>query len=317
MVDAPQDRKPGSLPADVLAPARILIVDDDPASARPVVEAVAELGHEVELATNWTDAVRGFGDAVDLVLMDAVMPMVDGFKLTRVLRERAQSYTPILFLTGLDDVASKQRGMSVGADDFLSKPVDPMELRVRLAAMLRIRRLTQALEAERRGYARLAHVDELTGVPNRRSYDERLAVELEQARSSGRPLSLLLVDIDHFKQINDTLGHAVGDEVLAFTGALLRELTRREDLVFRYGGEEFAVLARDTERERARVLAERVRAAFETRSASTSAGRRSCSLGLATYDPDSGEAPDGARLFARADAKLYEAKQSGRNRVGS
>lgn len=295
-----------------LGRAKVLIVDDDALGASHVAAAVSDLGHEAIIATHWTEAMRSFGDDVDLVLMDAVMPDVDGFKLTKILRGRASSYTPILFLTALGDVAAKELGVSVGADDFLTKPLDRVELRMRMTAMLRIRRLTQELEAQRRNYARLAHVDQLTGVPNRRSYDERLAAELALARVSGQPLSLLLVDIDHFKAVNDTHGHAVGDELLAFMGELLNETTRRDDWAFRYGGEEFVVLARDTERRAATILAERIRELFEARSPQTSAGARTCSIGVAIYDPELDEAED---LFDTADANLYRAKRSGRNLV--
>ena len=301
--------------------ARLLIVDDDLVAAGVVAEALRTLGHQTIVATQWTEAVRNFGPQIDLVLMDAVMPTVDGFKLTRILRSRALSYVPILFLTGLDDAAARERGMEAGADDFLTKPVDPMELRVRVAAMLRIRRLTQELEAERAIYARLAHIDELTGLPNRRSYDERVQVELEYARRSGRPMSLLLLDIDHFKSINDELGHAVGDQVLAFTGALLRETIRRDDLAFRYGGEEFVLLARDTDITQSAAFAERVRKLFEARSPDTPGGVQTCSIGAATFTPsaeepsDVDEAEREAELFTRADANLYAAKEAGRNCV--
>ena len=290
---------------------RILIVDDDPAEADKVAAAVLALGHEPVISLNWTEALRLFEDSIDLVLMDAVMPEVDGFKLTKMLRERARAYTPILFVTALGDAAAKELGMSVGADDFLTKPVDAVELRVRMTAMLRIRRLTQELEAERYNYQRLAHVDELTGMPNRRSYDERLETELEIAQRNAQPLSLLLVDVDHFKRINDACGHSVGDEVLAFTGKLLRDVTRRGDWAFRYGGEEFAVLARGTGGRGAMVLAERIRATFEARSVETSAGRRTCSIGVASYI----EGESAEELFARADGRLYTAKQSGRNLI--
>ena len=279
--------------------------------AESIAKAVSALGHQAIIALNWTDALRHFDDDVDLVLMDAVMPDVDGFKLTKMLRERAQAYTPILFLTGLGDAGAKELGMSVGADDFLTKPLDVLELRVRMAAMLRIRRLTQELEAERHSYQRLAHVDKLTGMPNRRSYDERLETEISIADRNGQPLSLLLVDVDHFKLINDVCGHKVGDEVLAFAGKLLRDVTRRGDWAFRHGGEEFAVLARDTNLRGAMILAERIRSTFETTSTQTSAGRRTCSIGIASYPAE----PNAEDLFARADARLYLAKEAGRNRI--
>lgn len=285
-----------------------------------MAEALRALGHETIVTTQWTEAVRSFGPQIDLVLMDAVMPTVDGFKLTRILRSRALSYVPILFLTGLDDAGAKERGMEVGADDFLSKPVDPMELRVRVAAMLRIRRLTQELEAERASYARLAHIDELTGLPNRRSYDERVQVELEYARRSGRPLSLLLLDIDHFKAINDEHGHVVGDQTLAFTGELLRSTIRRDDLAFRYGGEEFVILARDTDISQAEAFGERVRKLYANRSEDLAAGPQTCSIGAACWTATPDEEPTSVdeqenALFTRADANLYAAKEAGRNRV--
>lgn len=298
-------------PIEALGPATVLIVDDDAASAAEVAEALRALGHEPMFANGWMEAVRAFDERVDLVLMDAVMPEVDGFKLTRMLRDSARSYTPILFLTALGDAAAKEQGMLAGADDFLTKPPDPVELRVRLTAMLRIRRLTQYLESERSSYERLAHVDELTGLPNRRRYDERMHSELALARRSGRPVTLLLVDIDHFKDVNDSLGHQVGDEVLGFMGELLDASTRRGDWPFRFGGEEFAIIARNTTAKQASVLGERIRGAFEARSRETAAGLRTCSVGIASFEPaDTPEA-----LFARADARLYAAKQAGRNRV--
>jgi len=293
------------------ASTKILIVEDDPAEADTVAEAVFALGYEAVIALNWTEALRHYDDSVDLVLMDAVMPEVDGFKLTRMLRDRARTYTPILFLTALGDAAAKELGMSVGADDFLTKPLDVFELRVRMSAMLRIRQLTQELEAERHSYQRLAHVDTLTGIPNRRSYDERVETELAIARRNEQPLSLLLVDIDHFKAINDERGHNVGDEILVFTGQLLRDVTRQSDWAFRYGGEEFAVLARATHPRGAMILAERIRSIFENLSEQTSAGRRTCSIGVATYVHADDETAE--ELFARADARLYAAKQAGRN----
>lgn len=294
--------------------ATILVVDDDEVGMSEFAEILRALGHTAITAANWTEAVRQFGDHVDLVFMDAVMPDVDGFKLTRILRERSRGYTPILFLTALGDVAAKERGMRAGADDFLSKPPDPVELRVRMSAMLRIRRLTQELEAERQTYERLAHIDELTGVSNRRSYDARVPTELSLSLSSGRPLSLLLIDIDHFKAVNDGFGHQVGDEVLGVLGALLRDELRRYDWAFRLGGEEFAVLTRDTNTAQARVVAERIRSMFEERCQQTAAGRRTCSIGIASADAQLNTPEE---LFARADQRLYAAKHRGRNCVVS
>jgi diguanylate cyclase (GGDEF)-like protein len=296
--------------------AHVLVVDDEPVAAREVANVLRGLGHRVTVSTSWTEALRCFSsENVDLVLMDAVMPTVDGFKLTKIMRSRATTYVPIVFLTGLIDDAAKAQCVAVGADDFLSKPIDPLELRVRLTAMLRIRSLTRDLEAKTRAMTRLASVDGLTGVGNRRSFDERIAEELERCRSSGKPLSLLLLDVDHFKRVNDTHGHAVGDAVLVSLGRLLSELTRACDVPFRYGGEEFAVVASGTHSRQATFLAERLRSGFALRTrAATTCGGQTISIGLCGTDqlaPD----VDASELVSAADSALYRAKGSGRNCV--
>ncbi len=303
--------------AEVSSPsAHILVIDDEATSANTVAEIIASLGYRVTVATSWTEALRGFhaGD-VDLVLMDAVMPGVDGFKLTQLLRSRTGAYVPILFLTGLADAAAREQGIAVGADDFLTKPVDIFELRVRLKAMLRIRRLTQELELQKLKLAHLAHIDGLTGISNRRTLDERLPQVLEKATRTGQCLSVLVIDVDHFKRINDTLGHAVGDQVLRFIGRLLGELTRGSDLPFRYGGEEFVILAPETNAHQGSLLAERIRKAFELRSGgATQAGAQTLSIGLASSDMFPYPL-DASQMLGSADGALYRAKATGRNRV--
>jgi len=296
--------------------ATVLIVDDDESAARGLERTVADLGYRTEVATEWTAAIRTFStQEIDIVLMDAVMPTVDGFKLTKILRGRATSYVPILFITGLADSAAREQGVAVGADDFLTKPVDPLELKVRLIAMLRIRELTKDLEAKSRALARLASVDALTGLANRRSLEERLPAELERAHRYERPLAVLMMDLDHFKRVNDAYGHAVGDAVLAFFGNLMGEIVRGCDLVYRYGGEEFVVIAPETASKPAVHVAERVRRAFELRSPSaTSAGRLTLSVGIDATDLHEGKV-DAQTLLGGADTALYRAKNDGRNLV--
>lgn len=296
--------------------AHVLIVDDDAVGARELARTVEEIGHRATLANSWTDAIRNFGaEDVDLVLMDAVMPTVDGFKLTKILRARASSYVPIVFVTGLADASAREQGVAVGADDFLTKPVDALELKVRMTAMLRIRHLTQDLEAKSRALSRLANLDGLTGIENRRSFDDRLPAELDRARRYEHPLSLLMLDIDHFKRVNDRYGHAVGDTVLEFFGRMLNESTRACDLVYRYGGEEFVLIAPETDSAAALVVAERVRHAFELRSPeATRAGPQTVSIGASGTDLWEREV-DASDLLYGADMALYQAKSSGRNRV--
>jgi diguanylate cyclase (GGDEF)-like protein len=306
--------RPGSQALD-RAVARILIIDDDPNASRRLASIVAELGHEPSIAGSWTDALRSFDPVrTDIVLMDAVMPNVDGFKLTRILRARAASYVPILFVTGLEDASAKELGASVGADDFLNKPVEPAQLELRLKAMLRIRRMTMDLEARSSELARLANYDELTGLRNRRNLDDNIQVELQRARRYRRPMSVLMLDVDHFKRVNDTHGHAAGDEVLTFLGGLLARITRAGDLSYRYGGEEFVVVAPETTTELACNLAERIRASFERESAGMSVGRQTASMGVAGTDLWRHQILP-TTIFYAADVALYRAKEDGRNRV--
>lgn len=296
--------------------ATVLVVDDDAASARAAADIVIAHGHAAVVCHTWTDAVRAFTrQSIDLVLMDAVMPTVDGFKLTRILRSRARGYVPIVFLTALDDHNARAQGVAAGADDFLSKPIDAIELGVRMTAMLRIRFLTRDLEAKTRALGRLASVDALTGIGNRRSFDERINQELEKTRSDGGELSVLLMDIDHFKLVNDNFGHSVGDDLLALFGRILSELTRACDLPFRYGGEEFVVVSRGTDARQAIGLAERIRSSFALRSRqATDSGAQTVSVGLCGTDQLS-RAARASELIVCADAALYRAKAAGRNCV--
>lgn len=299
-----------------LASAHVLVVDDDPVSAHTVAATVRELGHRTTVCNGWTAALRAFSEQeVDLVLMDAVMPGVDGFRLTRLLRARSRSYVPIVFLTALADRRSREQGVAAGADDFLSKPVDVLELRVRLTAMLRIRSLTRDLEARSRALARLAAVDDLTGVANRRSFDENFPQQLAHARDSGGRVALLMLDIDHFKRVNDSLGHTAGDALLAFFGRLMIDVVRTGDACYRYGGEEFAIVADGAGIDAAVEIGERVRHAFALQSTgATPAGARTVSVGVSATDQFESP-PTPSQMIEAADAALYRAKTLGRNCV--
>lgn len=304
--------------ADTLesTPAHVLVVDDDPASAAAIATTVRDLGHRVTVAHGWTDALRVFGQSdVDLVLMDAIMPGVDGFRLTRLLRARSASYVPIVFLTGLADRTARERGIAAGADDFLSKPCDTLELKVRLTAMLRIRSLTRSLEARSRALARLATIDALTGVGNRRAFDDQLPRDLAGSAQRDQRASLLLLDIDHFKGVNDRFGHTVGDALLGVLGRILEDASTGGVASFRYGGEEFAVLAGDVDSEGAMLVGERLRRTFATQTIhSTVAGACTLSVGVVSTDQFA-RTPDPTSFVAAADAALYRAKALGRNCV--
>ncbi|MCX4240738.1 diguanylate cyclase [Paraliomyxa miuraensis] len=303
-------------PLQDLEHARILVVDDEPVVAESTAAILRELGHDVTVAHRWTDALRAFDPlATDLVLMDAVMPNMDGLKLTRLLREQSQSYVPTVFLTGLRTAEIRAQCANAGADDFLTKPVDALELCVRVKAMLRIRALTRALEDKTRELERTARTDPLTGVGNRRVFDERLVAEVARSRRHGRPLALLMFDLDHFKQINDRHGHLVGDDLLSLFGTILREGLRASDLPCRYGGEEFLLIAPETTGERARAVAERIRLEYRARTAVRgTVGPQTVSVGISASDVLEVELSERS-LLAAADEALYRAKALGRDRV--
>ncbi|MCA9710206.1 MAG: diguanylate cyclase [Myxococcales bacterium] len=296
--------------------AHILVVDDDPAAAAVTAAVLIDLGHSVTVAHSWTEALRLFDPTqTDLVLMDAVMPNVDGLKLTGLLRERSESYVPTVFLTAIRSVDLREQCIDAGADDFLHKPVDPTELRVRLKAMLRIRALTRALEDKSRELERAALTDPLTGVGNRRFFDERLAAEVSRSDRHQRPLSLLMFDIDRFRALNEEHGHLAGDEMLALFGRILRGETRGSDLPCRYGGQEFAIIATETTGRQATALAERIRLVFRAMSITIAPHTvQTVSVGIAGSDcmPSPLQRQD---LIGVADEALYRAKELGRDRV--
>jgi len=305
-----------------LGRANILIVDDDRLSSNVVAAMVRKEGHDAIIANTWTEAIERFTrEDIDLVLMDAVMPTVDGFKLTGILRQRTSTYVPVVFVTGLADSKSRLQGVESGGDDYLVKPIDALDLRIRLMAMLRIRRLTRALEVRTSRLAQLANIDNLTGLLNRRTLEERLSDEVSQAILADKPLAAMMIDIDHFKKINDTHGHSVGDVVIANVGQVLDESVRATDLAFRYGGEEFLVLCPETTSKQAGDLADRIRILFCQRTeALAPSGRQTLSIGVAVTNElglskISRTAEFESNLMTTADKALYQAKAQGRDRV--
>jgi diguanylate cyclase (GGDEF)-like protein len=293
----------------------VLIVDDDRLQCVHLAKLVAEWGAEAFTAQQLSDALRLHqGSRPDLVLLDVMMPQVDGYKLAQMFK-RASPYVPVILLTALDDIESKRRGLSAGADEFLSKPVNALELQIRMSSMLRIKRLTDELERLNRSLAELATIDPLTQIANRRVVEQRLAHEFQRHRRYKHPFAVALVDIDHFKAVNDGHGHPAGDRVLVEVAAAIRYSVRATDLVARFGGEEFIIVAPETGSVAARLMADRVRRAIAVRTA----GRAeqglppvTASLGVASTES---KAADETELVAKADAALYQAKNEGRNRV--
>jgi len=255
------------------------------------------------------------GQVPDLILLDVNLPDRCGYEVCGELRmlQTTQTTPIILFNAQEPDEHSVCRGLLSGADDYLEHPGRQMELRVRVRVQLRNlrdRELLRWARSQRRDFKRAALRDALTGIPNRRFADETLA-ELAEA---GGKLAAMIVDIDHFKRVNDTWGHAVGDEVLTQVAAALAHQARRDDVVARFGGEEFLVLLVGASPELTPAIAERFRRAVANTDIANAGGpdRITVSIGVAAWV---GESIAPATLLAEADAALYEAKDSGRDRV--
>lgn len=295
-----------------IAGARFLIVDDEPVQCRAVARIIEDWGGIAHQAHSFAEAMRLHREcSPDLVLLDVVMPQVDGYKVANLLRNEGH-FVPIILLTGLDDLDSKRRGLAAGADEFLTKPVHPLELQIRVSSMLRIKRLADQLATANARLVELAATDALTGLANRRALLDRLAHEFARARRYRKSVGCLMVDIDHFKRVNDSYGHAVGDRVIQHVASALQRTIRQTDLAGRYGGEEFVVLALETGFEGTMSLGERLRRQVAQGPTTSGLPNITISVGVATTETAITTPED---LLERADQALYRAKRKGRDRV--
>lgn len=289
--------------------ARILIVDDDPSILRLFSALLSREGYELWTATTGQAALREtVANAVDIVLLDVNLPDMSGIDVLRQIV--AATSAIVILVTGDDDQATRELALQQGAADFIVKPVRLPELSMRIRQAREMRVLADAKARLVAELEQLAVKDELTGLYNYRHFQAQLGTEIQRVARYERPLALILLDIDHFKDINDSLGHATGDRVLTGLANALRQSVRTTDSVFRYGGEEFAILLPETHGHQAQGVAERARLAVEK--SDLAPGRRvTISAGMAEYRP-----PErGEELLRRADAALYVAKREGRNRV--
>jgi len=291
----------------------ILIVDDDPASIQALGGMLTPFG-ELRFALSGEEALSLATQAPpDLVLLDVNMPGMSGFDVCRRLKADPRlCETPVVFVTGHSDLASEVTGLEAGAVDFISKPLAQPLVVARVRTQLRLRQLTEALRQS-------ARTDGLTGLANRRSFDEELQHEWRRACRRQEPLSLVLLDIDHFKAFNDHYGHPAGDRCLQAVARAIGAVIRRpSDLAARYGGEEFAVVLPATDAGGAQHIAQnlvRAVAALEIpHAASPQARHVTISAGATTaLRPERNTQP--AQLIDAADAALYQAKHLGRNQA--
>jgi len=290
-------------------PQKILIIDDS-----PQIHALmkARLKDEAIAVHSADSGLTGLALATelqpDVILLDVNMPSMDGYEVCRRLKASpVTSAAPIIFLTGADSTEDKIKGLELGATDYITKPFDPAEMRARVRAALRTAYLLDLL-------SRKAMIDGLTGLWNRGYLDARLMAEVALARRSGRALSCIMLDVDRFKGVNDKFGHPFGDDVLKMVASRLNAGSRTEDVVCRYGGEEFAILLPNTARTGAVELADRMRLAIaaQTLRFRDQTVNVTCSMGVAEVQEGD---EDGSAMLETADSALYQAKQTGRNRV--
>ena len=293
---------------------KLLVVDDQPINIQ-VMHQVFGADYQVFMATNGEQALSiCLANPPDLVLLDVVMPGMDGFKVcTQLKANPATRNIPVIFVTAHSDAAQETHGLSVGAVDFISKPVNPAVVRARVKTHLTLKFQSDLLR-------NLVFLDGLSGVYNRRYFDQQLGVEFARAARNNMPLSLIMVDVDHFKPYNDRYGHQAGDDCLRQVALTLKSCLRRPaDLVARYGGEEFACILPDTGFENALAMAQdmerMVRAQKIPHALSQFDGVVTASLGLATRTTQAAADGDAVALVGLADAQLYQSKQMGRGRV--
>ena len=247
----------------------------------------------------------------DMILLDILMPDMDGYEVLSCLKNAEETKEiPVVFVTGLTDSGDEEKGLSLGAADYITKPFSSAIVKLRVQNQIKILNLIDEIRV-------LSATDQLTGISNRRTFDERLRLEWERAKRDRSPLTIFLIDIDNFKPYNDTYGHLQGDVALqAITAAIKASLSRSVDFAARWGGEEFAVLLPSTNQAGASIIAENIRKAVEETLIPGSEGadtRVTVSIGVNTHTPDSESAVHD--FFAGADKALYTAKGLGKNRV--
>lgn len=287
---------------------KILIIDDSPEALAIAKSRLKSECPDIICANSGKEGLKmAEKERPDLVLLDIDMPEMTGFDVCRALKADPElCMIPVLFLSGSVGAEDKIRGLDLGAVDYVTKPFDVFELQARVRAALRTKRLQDMLIEH-------AHIDPLTGLANRRSLMDRLLLEWTRMERYGQSFSFIMADIDHFKKVNDTYGHIVGDKVLQEVAKTITSQCRSIDLSARYGGEEFAIIVPDENEEKTLVLAERCRMEIEKVRLPV---KRMCvhttvsfgiaeALGLSSLES----------LIEHADEALYEAKQGGRNRV--
>jgi diguanylate cyclase (GGDEF)-like protein len=305
-------------------PTRILVVDDVPDNVEILDARLSSRGYAVITAANGEEALERVQDEPPhLILLDVMMPGLDGHQVARRIKDDEKlPFIPIILVTALNEAEDVVQGLESGADDYISKPYNFRELEARVRAMLRIKFLQDELDLKNRELElankrlkKLSITDGLTELYNHRHVHQLLHDEFERSLRTGEQVAVAMMDLDRFKNINDTYGHPTGDVILYETARIIKETAREIDMPGRYGGEEFIGILPGTDEEAAAHFAERVRQAVEAhvyRDGATEV-RMTVSCGVASFPGDGIDSPES--LLKAADEALYQAKHGGRNQV--
>jgi diguanylate cyclase (GGDEF)-like protein len=285
----------------------ILVIDDQLLIRKMINKILDDLG-KIEDADNGKTGIEKAKELrPDLIVLDVTMEGMDGFETCKLLKEDAETRDiPVIFLTGHDNVQVEERALDAGAVDFIKKPISPKILHRRVRNVLRLQDANRRLEV-------LARTDPLTGANNRRHFMETGNAEVQRMQRYNSSFTVMMLDIDHFKSVNDNYGHDVGDDALKATVKVLEKALRVEDTLGRLGGEEFAIILPETNKFNAAIVAERIRVSVSEIVVDTDKGPLSFTVSTGVSDSSNG--PDFDAILKCADEALYQAKEGGRNRV--
>jgi len=291
---------------------KILIVEDSKLN-QEVLRKILKKEYNLDFAHDGPEALeKSKADHPDLILLDIILPGMNGFEvLTELKKIDATRSIPVIIITGRTDPEEEVKGLQLGAVDYITKPFHQVVVKARVETQVRILKQMRIIES-------FGYIDTLTNIPNRRQFDQNMIREWNRARREKKPLSILMIDVDHFKIYNDTFGHQQGDVALqTVAGTITSSLKRKSDIPARWGGEEFSVLLPNTTEEGAIQVAEEIRLNVESAVIPSAGGDSNfnvtISIGVASMTPE--KSTDITNLILQADMALYQAKDAGRNRV--